>query len=619
MKSTWRINKVVVAGVGLGVVVAALTGCAQNHPSHLRQNEIFHQARSVAESDRAAASMAQEISQSDEQSLPVLLTALQTAGFFIIDDKGTVLQKPSGGGTGQGLGFYDFEADGSLKLDTRGIRISLENLARTITKDTPQISASQFAESMLTDVRTHAGNSDNAYLRFWARLIIELGKYSAQPVDLMTTSASDVKLSVLQTSLLVRRLQGDIYTLKTRHQQTGMIHPPVFQRHSSVPALWKMHDVPLIHLVSDSSPGSLPCSVTGDEALILDAAANGLTFGNGKLMTLLEKIDIAGMGKGIGTLSKGLSRVNAVLSWGKLVAAVTMLDAEITVDNPPLIRTRNTIPGEKRLMTARIRSEVGKKQLLNCVRPALNIATGLDFNLPTEGPVGDTAIGWQFVDPKKDNKFVGLESPPGKNKNPLVQVTDKEGVSQMWLVGAPKYQPAANVKNIKKVTKTANVWVSVTLKSSKDFIQNWIDIGGAALGGLAGSPGAVAEIGFRLPYVLARATIPVIDIEPSPVYRPTNNDSFVFSGAICSLEMPFTVTGTGSHLVVTYKLVPSSAKAGTWTFSGSGPGSSTATGGGSYTIEGADSNTPRILTVEARGQTGHLDLVPLETDECNQP
>ncbi len=582
--------------------IAVLCGCAHKLP-----------ASDLQTLDWAAEGMAQQISKSDEQSLSVLLAALQTAGFSIVDEKGTVLRRPPGDSTGQGLGFYDFEAEGSLKLDSLGISISLEHLAGTITKETPQISALQFAELLMTDLRTQADNSNNVNLRFWARLIIELGKYSAQPVDLMTASASHITLTVLQTSLLNKRLQGDIYTLEARLKRTAMIHPPVFQRHLIVPALWEMNDVPLVHLASDSSIGSLPCSLSGDEALILDGAANILSFGNGRLMELLEHLDIAGMGNTLGKLSSGLNKVNAVLSWGKLVAAVTMLKGEITVNNPPLIRTLNSVPGEKRLITAKIWSEVGKKQLLNCSRTALNIATGLDFNLPSEGPVADTVVGWDFAS-DKEAKFVRFESPPGKDRNPLRQVTDNNGISQMWLVGASKIPAVVYQKNPKKVTKTATVLLSVTLKSSKDFIQNWIDIGGVALGGLAGIPGSIAEIGFRLPYITARAIIPVIDHEPFYGYRAITNVGYghYHSGVICSLEMPFTITASTAMGQLTYNFVPSSPTAGKWHHLGQ-PGAR-----GSYTVEEVV-YPPKILTVSDGGLMGYVDLAPLETDECAVP
>ncbi len=594
--------------------------------------------------DRAAESMAKQISQSDGQSLSVLLAALQTAGFSIIDEKRTVLRKPLGGSTGQGLGFYDFEAVGSLKLDTRRISVSLEKLAGAIIKDVPQIAAPQFAEMMMTDLRRQATNINNTYLRFWARLIIELGKYSAEPVDLMTAPASRINLSMLQTSLLLKRLQGDIFTLKVRLSLSGAIQTPLSPRHFVVVNLGTMAGVPLVHLVKDSPSDSLPCSLTGGEGLILDAAGNGLSFGNGEFMKLVEKAYKGSKaGEVLDKLRNGVMAVNWVLGWGKLVAAVTALKGEITVENPPLIRTETSQKGEKRLMTAKVWSEVGKKQLLNCYRTAANIATGLDFNLPSDGPLADTAIGWNFAS-RKEAEFVFLDPPQDQDDIPLTQLTDSKGISQMYLVGQSKIPAVVYLKNPKKVTKTANVWVFVTLKSSKDFIQNWIDIGGAVLGGIRGASGSIAELGFRLPYTIAWAAIPVIDREPVSGYKLAQKpvERTHMDGVVCSFKKPFTFSMIDPAFTTTYTLVPSSATAGRWTsrytyrastyvrFEASGP----------YTIEGADTDTPYIVTrlegtasmafdprfssitvpwEESRGHVGYFELVPLETEECNEP
>lgn len=128
-------------------------------------------------------------------------------------------------------------------------------------------------------------------------------------------------------------------------------------------------------------------------------------------------------------------------------------------------------------------------------------------------------------------------------------------------------------------------------------------------------------------------------------YRPLKNDFLIFSGVICNLENPFTVTYSAVSVPFTgtYTFVPSSATAGTWSGSGAGSmgGATHAVNdiGGSYTIEGADTDTPKILTVagqqgsstvitprnavtvpsSASGMMGHIDLVPLESDECNEP
>ena len=482
----------------------------------------------IEDLDLAAIVMAQQISKSNEQSLPILLTALQTAGFTIIDETGKVLRKPAGDGKGQGLAIYDFEAVGALKLANRGVNMSLEKIAGQIVKEVPQISASQFAELMLKNLQVQADNTENKFVRFWARLVIELGKSSAKPIDLMTASPNSVSLSVLQATLITRRLQGDIYALKTKLKQIGMIPTPFSERNAFASNLLKMNYLPIFSFASFSSTKNPPCNLTGDEALILDGAAVGITAWNGWQFGQL------GDSPGLNKLGLGLQGANAALAWLKLIAAVVMLKGEIKVQTPlPLVRTTNAKTDElrnKRLMVARVWQEVGRKEMLNCVRPLLNASTGLEFHLPTDGPLADVAIEWHFVgdneirvnnaDTRNFENFVAFKSFDGADANPQKQVTDNLGLSKMWLVGAPKIPAVVYQKDPMKVIKQAEVEVGVTFKSSKDFIQNWIDIGGTALGAAqSGGPsigliGSLAELGYRVPWMAAKTTIPVEDHEP---------------------------------------------------------------------------------------------------------
>jgi len=100
----------------------------------------------------------------------------------------------------------------------------------------------------------------------------------------------------------------------------------------------------------------------------------------------------------------------------------------------------------------------------------------------------------------------------------------------------------------------------------------------------------------------------------------------VFSGTICDLEKPFTVYG--SIINYQFKFTPSSPTTGTFKVSAQGM-MVTALGGGSYVIEGADTDKPRIRTMggalgrspvgERWGEgTIYIDLSPSETGECGQ-
>src|SRR5207248_7426053 len=156
----------------------------------------------------------------------------------------------------------------------------------------------------------------------------------------------------------------------------------------------------------------------------------------------------------------GMNVVNLVLAWTKLVAAVTSIRGEIEVEGSlPLIRTKSSNtdePGNRVLMKAKFWNEVGRKQMLNCVRLALNASTGLDFSLPTDGPLEEKAVDWHFAGDneirvndagtRNTEKFVSFKAPNGKR--PQDQVTEKGGISEMNLVGMPKIPAVVYFKSM---------------------------------------------------------------------------------------------------------------------------------------------------------------------------
>ncbi len=109
-------------------------------------------------------------------------------------------------------------------------------------------------------------------------------------------------------------------------------------------------------------------------------------------------------------------------------------------------------------------------------------------------------------------------------------------------------------------------------------------------------------------------------------YRATGQMMrLVFSGVICSLEQPFTVNGK-SMLDFTFNFTPSSESSGSVSIGAGGYGI-TGNGSGTYTVEGLETDQPKITVtgsyigrhpVGSAIGTGPLtiDLVPLEGEEC---
>ena len=112
-------------------------------------------------------------------------------------------------------------------------------------------------------------------------------------------------------------------------------------------------------------------------------------------------------------------------------------------------------------------------------------------------------------------------------------------------------------------------------------------------------------------------------------YRASGQDGPTnYSGVVCSLDEPFTITGQNALVALPLKFVPLSGTAGTLSYTASYK-MLTMAGEGTYTIEGADSDNPRILaqtksTLSGIGRTtsgggpAHINLTPLDTDECSK-
>ena len=120
------------------------------------------------------------------------------------------------------------------------------------------------------------------------------------------------------------------------------------------------------------------------------------------------------------------------------------------------------------------------------------------------------------------------------------------------------------------------------------------------------------------------AHITIIDAR----YRATGRSGDVeYSGVICDLEKPFEIIGSSSLVKYPFKFAPISGTGGKVSFSAR-VSVINMEGGGFYTIEGVDTDNPRIaMTLQSSGQTPigsrsgggtvYIKLVPLDTDECN--
>lgn len=490
--------------------------------------------------DVQAASLAKAVNAGDNSSTAALYTAILAAGYGVRDTDGSVLQTIE---RGQGLVFNAWEVATTAKLYGEGYGVTLKHLSDAFTRNVPEFKGVPLAMVLLEGIRAGA-KSGHPAVRFWARFIVELGRHAEAPYDLLgQADAAKVRLDAAQTAFILTRLTGDLVFLERRERQARSVTDLGEDGGQQYAAAY--HTTPYFdgsdnnkqegHIkfmragmkrggsgsVKAQGTAQLPCSLGDIEGLILDYNALGMTTGFGLLAGYLgEKVSI------VDKYGKGVSVANLILTVLKFLASYALLDTKITMDGQPLTRTKDTQPGERRTLNAKLQMDTGKWQTLNCVRPALN-AAGLDFNLPSDGPLSGVNVEWLLVEGGDSRGWLGtiqdfseimsgnatygdgivlFDALPGTERSPAKQYTDADGVSRIQVVGVPQKKDLSREK-LTETNKVAGVRVDIQLKpmkikNAKDVASNLGDIAGNVIAFLTGDPlggavGTVAETLYR--------------------------------------------------------------------------------------------------------------------------
>ncbi len=485
--------------------------------------------------DEMAAALAKQMSARDESSVPALLTAILTAGFGLRDRDRSVLQTVQ---PGQGLAFDTWEVAAMAKMYGESRSTQLTYVTYGL-KSIPELKSVPLDSILLNGIRKHA-QGEQPLLRFWARFIVELGRQQDEPYDILVgADPKSVRLDAVQSALIMRRLIGDFYgfaergkqasidfsvdnlpgatagrTVIDKGQQTPFFIHAGWNGYNSLQFVRMRAPKSAILALQGSSCGSLGA---GDEATILDAAATVITTGWGGLL---------GLGEPDGSAEKAgtyLNIANILLAYFKFIATYAALETEITVENPPLVRTLNSRPGERRQLTATVRMNTGGWDKINCYRTALNVATGLDFSLIKDGPLEGVELNWHLNEGGAGDSYSNRTGATGKhqivgfagNNSPRIQSagtqagiggggtsvgnltrtkTNSEGKAQIYLEGSPKIpyvvEPAA------PVMKQAIVSATIKMKGG-DVKGDAVDIMGQVLSGVSGLVTMPLELLYR--------------------------------------------------------------------------------------------------------------------------
>jgi hypothetical protein len=181
--------------------------------------------------DQQAAALAKAVTKGDDTSTAALYAAVLAAGYVVRDSDGSVLQTTD---KGQGLTLQSWEVAAAAKLYGEDYGVTLGHLSESFTRTVPQLKDVPLADGLLEGIRAGAKSNQPA-VRFWARFIVELGKLSPAPYDLLgRVDPAKIRLDAIQVALILTRLSGDIAAIEKRNRPSNGHHAA--SRTRTVPA-----------------------------------------------------------------------------------------------------------------------------------------------------------------------------------------------------------------------------------------------------------------------------------------------------------------------------------------------------------------------------------------------
>ena len=422
-------------------------------------------------------------------------------------------------------------------------------------------------------------------------------------------------------------MRGELFRAAASGKTIGAITPPepfrmaMFQRPGGNPA------------------SQLPCSEKMDDAdstywtnwLMNKVIGGGVQLpGMTKAFSsLLEKFQKVMEVKTtlIDKTSATITKMNVISGLLSLLMQIAAMEIEPKQIPDPMIRTKDTNRGKDGTIELQLYSAPEKipdgNELGACMGSFFLNALGISFSFPAKGPIAGAEMTVSG-----GVGFPNLVLFNTEGTNSMRRWTDKNGVAEYKLFGAPQKRDLP--KTVKPVDKEFSVHVKAQPEEAGLNSMLNIFFGGLTFGtapSKAGGFGSAIDIAKGFQYDMGEYYFNLTDWKTNG-YRATGQDGeVVYSGVICDLEKPFEVTGKHPLFTFPFRFVPSSATAGTASYQASWAVINT-TGGGPYTIEGADTERPRILwksqstasipvVTTSGGGTATINLVPLDTNECN--
>ncbi len=418
---------------------------------------------------------------------------------------GIPIESPAGsplkanGDEGFGMPMSDAELRTASALAASPGGLPLSELADMLTPAAAGISAADLTSQLYKELQGLTA-FDFAQV-FWA-----VGPGLTRNGKLLT--ADQVVLSWGQVELLLRRMANESIVVATARGENVTAELTVADSGPSI-------STSLLRDDAAAEGGHRPCENSENpwSKEILNQTMKGLALGFDKTLealadSLAEAAEKAGKvgGQGVGRFSLVLTWARPIMALATFLTKLLLLTPNFSLENAPLVRTKDTTPGETRKLDIGFSFDPSKIQTL---RECLNLflaPAGVELPGLEPDPPSDLEVHLTTTDPS----VLRVGDGTGRSTSPVTEgTTDANGHVTFTLSGAPQADLIPDKAAPKDLSE--GVETSLLLKSN-DFWKDmaslpWDALDAAGSGGLT----LVPEMLSRFKTISFASTVPVRD------------------------------------------------------------------------------------------------------------
>lgn len=406
------------------------------------------------------AEIATQLRDPKNEAAPLVTEAAKLCGFAIWSEDRVKIADPTGG-PALGLAVTDAEIRGYGAMYRAGHAVALNDLLAGLDVLYKGIGAKGSCADIIKEWLRNGVFSENASAQALTQFLHYLGAQHQNGAD--ASFGEEAQLDPIQTLFIVRVV-------------TEEMAGPV--RKSLAKLKPKVEMASLEPEQAGEAPGWAEDAFSG--------AVSGMW---GAVSDIINGVDsVAGVESEAASAryTDRLGKANAMLSIAKFILTYTFLKGDIVVEDPgqPLVRTKDTSPGERRTLAATFRIDGTRVTDWMKDNRKLVALAGLDIDMPKTGPLKSVETAWELG---QSLKYASKQLVQVVGQVDISKVkSDANGVARITLEGKP--QPKAlDPKKVKPLEKS--IWVRVTPQVKATEMQQ--DLTDAVLGaiGIKSGPG----------------------------------------------------------------------------------------------------------------------------------